>query len=98
MSQNIIIQQDGVEQQLSAVQKIKTAKYDGGTVNWIAEDDYQLSPLTISENGTYTPGSGVYGFGVVKVDVKVIRGTINGVEYVVTVDENGYLVYTEVTA
>ena len=96
MSKNIIIQENGVAQSLSNVEKIKTNVQGGGTVDWVAEDDVALSPLTITANGTYTPGAGVYGFDTVTVDVKIVTGKIDGATYEVTLDANGYLVYTEV--
>ena len=96
MSVNISIQKNGVAQSLSGVDEIETNLYGGGTEKWVPQEDVQLQPLTVTQNGTYTPGTGVYGFSDVTVNVQIVTGTINGVMYEVTVDANGYLVYTEV--
>lgn len=97
MSKDIVIQKNGVSQTLQGVEKIRTNACGSGNVEWVPEDEVQLQALVASYNGTYTPGAGVYGFSEVVVNVQVVKGTINGVMYEVTVDANGYLVYTEVT-
>lgn len=99
MSKNITIQKNGVAQSLFGVEEIKTNLYGTGTVEWVPEDEVTLQALSVTENGTYTPGEGVFGFSIVTVNVSAsqVIGTMNGKTYVVTVDENGYLVYTEVT-
>lgn len=98
MSVNITIQEGGVAQNLNGAEEIATNKVGSSTESWVPEEDVQLEPLSIVHNGTYTPGSGVYGFSDVTVNVQIVTGTIDGVTYEVTVDDNGYLVYTEVEA
>ena len=96
MSKDITIEVNGVAQALEGVEAIRTPAADSGTVDWLPETETVVQPLNITENGTYTPGEGVYGFAPVSVSVPAssVTGTINGVTYVVTVDANGYLVYT----
>lgn len=97
MSKDIVIQEQGVNQDLDDVEKLVIKKYGtSGTGDWLPEDETVLTPLTVAKNGTYTPGAGVYGFGTVQVRVQVVTGRIDGVLTRVTVDDNGYLVFTEV--
>ena len=96
MSKDIIIQKAGVAQELDGVELLSTKSPDGGTIDWMPEDEAYIRTLLVTENGTYTPGTGVYGFDVVTVNVPAssITGTINGATVTVTVDSNGNLVYT----
>ena len=98
MSKDIIIQQAGIDQELDGVSLIRTQAADTGTIDWMPEDEATLGSLSTVENGTFTPSGNLYGFDVVTVNVPAaaVEGTINGVEYRVTVDENGYLVYTPI--
>ncbi len=98
MSKDIIIQKEGVPHELNGVEFLRTKSPDGGQIDWAPEDETNIQTLSVTENGTYVPGSGVYGFGVVSVSVPApsVTGTINGAMVTVTVDENGYLVYTPV--
>jgi len=97
MSKDIIIQEQGVDQDLDGVEKLVIKKYgSSATGDWLPEDETVLTPLTITKNGTYEPGEGVYGFGTVNVRVQIVTGRIDGVLTRITVDDNGYLVFTEV--
>jgi hypothetical protein len=98
MSKDIIIQKEGVSYELDGVEYLRTKSPDGGLIDWVPEDETNIQTLSVTENGTYVPGSGVYGFGVVTVSIPAssVTGTINGTMVTVTVDENGYLVYTPV--
>lgn len=99
MSKNIIIEKNGVAQTLQNVEVLRTTAIGGGSVDWLPEDETTLAEITVTENGTYTADSrSVYGFSraIVNVPPSEVTGYINGVKYVVSVDENGYLVYTRV--
>ena len=99
MSKNITIKIDGVSTNLT-IDKLRTSKEGSGTVDWVPEDSVALESLTVDSNGTYNPSQGKSGFSDVSVSVPgtSVTGKINGVEYTVTVDANGYLVYTPVQA
>lgn len=84
-------------QQLDATDKIRVSLHGSGTVDFVPVADVTLQPLSVTRNGTYEAvDAGVYGFSSVTANVPRDRvtGTIDGTTYVVTVDENGYLVYT----
>ena len=69
----------------------------GGTATFLNQEDIALVPLAISLNGTYKASDiGVYGYSKAKVEVPhdSVTGTIDGTEYIITVDGDGYLVYT----
>lgn len=99
MSKNIIIAKDGEAMTLQGVDTLRTSAVGGGSVDWMPEDETTLAEITVTENGTYTADSrSVYGFSraIVNVPPNEVTGYINGVKYVVSVDANGYLVYTRV--
>lgn len=76
--------------------KLQTQAIGGGSVTWVPEADTRVVALTVTENGSKSASDeGVYGWDYVAVSVPGrVTGTKNGVEYTVTVDENGNLVYT----
>lgn len=97
MSVDITIQRQGVAQQLDDTDRIRVSLAGSGTVDFVPVADVGLQPLSVTQNGTYeASAAGVYGFSAVTANVPRDRvtGTIDGTTYVVTVDENGYLVYT----
>ena len=67
MSKNIVIQQTGQPQNITAA-KINTPELDGGSCAWVPEDETVLDEITITENGDYTPDH--YGFSKVTVNVE----------------------------
>ena len=95
MSKAIVIEKNGVAQNLT-LDKLRTKEVGGGTIDWVPEDDVQLTELTVTANGTYTPSGTVYGFSGVSVSVPgtEVSGYIDGVHYVVTLDSDGNLVFT----
>lgn len=97
MSKNIVIKKNGVAQTLNNVSYIRTSAVGGGYVDWVPEDECVVAPITATQNGTYIADDrSLYGFNMVTVNVKAesITGYINGVKYIVSLDANGYLVYT----
>ncbi len=66
MSKDIIIQQKGIDQDLT-VSRINTPELDGGSCAWVPEDETILDELTVTENGEYSPQH--YGFSRVTVNV-----------------------------
>ena len=98
MSKSITIKEGGVAKNLTA-EKLRTNLYGGGTCLWVPEDDVQLGTKSIDENGTYkAEDDGYYGFSQVTVNVKgdkVVGKKPNGNEAVVTVDQDGNLVETD---
>jgi len=78
--------------------KLQTQAIGGGSVTWVPEADTRCVALTVTENGSKSASDeGVYGWDYVTVSIPnagSVTGTKNGVEYTVTVDENGNLVYT----
>lgn len=80
--------------------KIQTQSIEGGSVTWVPEADTRCTALTVTANGSKSASDeGVYGWNIVTVSIPnagSVTGTKNGVEYSVTVDENGNLVYTRV--
>ena len=81
------------------VDKLQTPGIDTNSVTWVPDDETQCVELNVTQNGTYTAASaGKYGYNFVTVSVggSEVEGTINGVRYRVTVDENGKLVYTRI--
>ena len=95
MGKSIVIEKSGVAQNLT-IDKIRTRTVEGGYVDWVPEDEVQLSSLTATANGTYMPSGTVYGFLTVTVSVQAaaVEGYMDGVHYVVTLDSDGNLVFT----
>lgn len=80
--------------------KLRTPKAGGGSIDWVPDDETRCASLSVKKNGTYTAdGEGVYGFDRVTVSVTngSVTGTINGVKYIVSVNDSGPLVYTKVS-
>ena len=80
-----------------SLDKLQTQGIGGGSVTWVPEADTRCTALTVTANGSKSASDeGVYGWDYVAVSVpgSSVTGTKNGVEYTVTVDENGNLVYT----
>ena len=99
MAKNISIKQDGTAQTFNSVNKINTKVIGTGSTDWIPEDETSTKVKTITANGTYNASSdNVMGYSVVYVNVKPTQvtgvDTIDGKTYVVSVDENGYIVRT----
>lgn len=98
MAQRVII---GINGDLlpfdETLDKIQTQGIGGGSVTWVPEADTRCVAMTVTENGSKSASDdGVYGWDYVAVSVlgSSVTGTKNGVEYTVTVGEDGYLVYT----
>lgn len=100
MSKDIVIVNGGTEETWEDISKIKTNQNPSGDIEWVPEDECVTGTITISSNGTYNAeNDGLYGYSKATVNVPVpgyVRGTENGTDYIVTVDNNGYLVYTPV--
>ena len=80
------------------VDKLQTNGVESGNVTWVPDEDVQVTSLVVTANGNYNAGDdGVYGWNYVAVFVTggSVTGTIDGVNYTITVDNDGYLVYTE---
>ncbi len=88
MSKNIIIQKDGVAQNVTAA-KLSTNELGGGSCTWVPEDeanDYaSFGSLSATENGTYIPDENQAGYNSVTVNVQKklapIMATENGIYY-----------------
>ena len=99
MSKNIVIEKNGVAQTLNNISYIRTAAVGGGNMDWVPEDECVVASITITQNGTYiADDQSLYGFDAVTVKVQAtsVVGYINGVKYIVSLDANGYLVFTRV--
>ena len=71
MSKDIIIQEGGVNKNLNSIKKILTDEQDGGSCNWIPEDEAERGTKTITKNGTYKASDDdLYGYSKVIVNVK----------------------------
>lgn len=73
MSKNITIMEGRTSRSFSGVKKIQTNTAGGGTCDWVPESEAgkyaKLEALSVTENGTFTPGSGNDGFSEVTVNV-----------------------------
>lgn len=99
MSVDITIKQQGVATDINDATKIHVNKYGSGSTNFVPVSDVPFQTLSVTQNGTYKASdAGVYGFdkAVVNVPKDRVTGKINGEDYIITLDENGYLVYTPV--
>lgn len=95
MSKAIVIQKNGVDQEIS-VDRLSTPKVGGGRELWIPEDETNTGSVTVEKNGTVNASdAGLYGFHEAIIKVKSVTGKKGGKTYTVTVDDDGYLVYTE---
>lgn len=82
MSKNIKIKEDGTARNFSNVEKLQTNLLEGGTQNWVPEDEaaayVDLSEKNITENGTYNAADdGHAGYSEVKVNVVPNLGTLS---------------------
>ena len=67
MSENIIIQENGVAKTVT-VDKLNIKRTESGTCNWVPEDDFKVGTLKVWRNGTFKASDfGVYGFDKVIV-------------------------------
>lgn len=94
MSKDIIIQKNGVDQELDGVTKISTPEYDGFACTWVPEDERQLTEKVVTENGEYSAAEdGFWGYSRVTAAVELAlpyTGTTpGGVNYTVYLDSNG---------
>lgn len=98
MSKNIIIQEGGVDRQLTA-SKLRTVLVGGGTCLWVPEDEATLRKKTITEDGTYKAvDDGIYGYSQVTVRGigKVVGKDQDSNEIQVNTDADGNLTFTKV--
>lgn len=98
MSKTIIIERGGTPETWEDLSKLRTGAIAGGSMDWQPEDECTTGTITITANGEYSAADdGLYGYSKAIVNVPdAVRGTINDVEYIVTVDANGNLVETPV--
>lgn len=106
MSKDIVIQESGEPKTLSAISRIETNLYDGGTVGWVLDEGLDLAEKTITKNGTYKASNdGAYAYAKLVVKVpnkdkkkkkgKKPRGSGDPNDYSVTTDDDRNLVYTK---
>ena len=79
--------------------RIRTPGVDGSTITWVPDADTRCTTLKATANGSYNAAdAGAYGYNVVTVSVggTSVTGTKDGVNYRVTVDGSGNLVYTRI--
>ena len=100
MSKAIIIQQNGVNKNMS-VDKLLIPTVGGGNEYWVPEESVALSPLTVTANGSYSAASaGKYGYDYVCVSVpgsSVTGKGSDGNTHVITKDPStGRIVDTKV--
>jgi hypothetical protein len=89
MSKDIIIQKNGVEQELDGVTKITTPVYGGFSCVWVPEDERQLTEKIITQNGDYSAADDeVYAYSRVTASVEFpFTGTTpGGINYTVYLD------------
>jgi hypothetical protein len=84
----------------ASLDKIRTPGIGASSVTWVPDADTRCETLTVTANGSYSASdAGKYGYDYVTVSVPNaggVTGTKDGVEYKVTVDDNGNLVYTRI--
>lgn len=96
MSKDIVIQQKGVPENMT-VDSIRGNSAGGGTERWVPDDDIATGTIDITDNGRYKASDhNLIGFTEANVNLKEVKGIKDGVTYKVTVNQQGYLVYTEV--
>ena len=103
MSKNITLKSGGSATTYNGIDKIRVPVPDGGTEDWVPEDEVQLATITITANGEYTAEeSEVYGFNkaiinVPKGDYIVGTDSSDGKQYKISKDaQTGSLVRTEI--
>lgn len=87
MSKDIIIEKNGAERELQAVEAITTADF----TRWVPEDERQTMDKIVTRNGTYKAADdGVYAYSsvtaLVDVSLPYYGTTRGGVDYVIDVD------------
>lgn len=96
MSKNIVIQENGVEQTLSAISKISTTRDGGGSAEWVPEDGTTLGQLTVKTNDANITArsQGYYGFSMVRVKAsgRAVGKNGSGQWKVITADSSGNFV------
>ena len=88
MSKDIIIEKNGEEQELEAVEAITTADF----TRWVPEDERRLMDKIVTRNGTYKAADdGVYAYksvtALVEVGLPYYGTTRGGVDYVIDLDK-----------
>ena len=73
MSKNISITAGGQAKTFAGVQTLRTALVGGGSCDWVPSDEAGayagLTAVTFTENGVFTPPTGVDGYNSVTVNV-----------------------------
>lgn len=104
MAKNASIQENGVAEAMTAINKLRTNLIGGGSCNWVPEDETLQREIIIRENGTYNASTyDVNSFSRVVVAVtqdsgnggSVIGRMPDGNEYEFTVDDGGEIVTTK---
>lgn len=71
-----IIVYEGGQEHIFEAKKLRTPLQEGGTCDWVPEDDVQLTTKSISKNGTYNASSDdAYGYSKVTVNVSGGNGS-----------------------
>lgn len=100
MSKNIVIQKNGSALNFNGATKIRTAAVQGGTEDWVPEDDVELTTLTVTKNGVYKAADrNTYGWSRVTVRVAldyVVGYGSDGNEYYVTSDAQNHIERTKI--
>ena len=102
MAKDLSIKQDGVSSSFNAVDIVNTNNIDANSTDWVPEDEVKTKVKTITDNGTYIAANeGCIGYSVVYVNVQPATSRqVTGVDirdgktYLITVDDNGYIVRT----
>ncbi len=97
MSKNINIQVGGADNELDEIDKINTKLKDGGTCNWVPEDDTIQVGISITQNGEYDAASRfIHSFNKVVVKITgtgaaqiIGKSKKNGKNYTITTKEEG---------
>lgn len=108
MSEAIKILEGGVDRSQNQIFKLKTDTVGGGVCYWIPETELATDDKSITANGTYTAEQdGLYGYSELHVSVPA-SGGVSGKDnpgggtdwnnYEVDVDDDGYIVETEIPA
>lgn len=94
MSKDIIIQKNGVDQELNGATKLVTSEYGGLQCTWVPEDERQHTEKTVTKNGEYAAeDDGFYAYSRVTVaigiDLPYTGTTSGGVNYTIYLDNKG---------